>query len=204
MPVPSNASRPVEALEYAEKLFHVLHVETDAIVLDEHDDLVLLAIAASDLDLRLRPRARELDRVGNEVDQRKPAASRGRHARWAMRRLSRRCCAPRSPARLRAGPPARAVPRLTSVFCASAVRSCENASRSSIRSPIRLADSSTMVTYRRLFSSSVDGRVLLQQLGIRPRCGEAALAGRARWNRRMPPVPCCSPRARWFVSRGPH
>src|SRR5262252_6605805 len=64
--------RTVQALEHAEQFMDVLHVETHAIISHEDNDLARLAVGAPDLDLGLCPRGRELDGVGNEIDQRKP------------------------------------------------------------------------------------------------------------------------------------
>src|SRR5262249_48723785 len=60
----------MQALKHAEQLVHVAHVEADAVVLDEHHELAGLPGHGSDLDLRLRPGAGELDRVGDQIDQR--------------------------------------------------------------------------------------------------------------------------------------
>ena len=60
--------RAVQALEDAKQLVHVLHVEADAVVLDEaHQRRAIHAIA--DLDARLLALARELDGVGDQVDE---------------------------------------------------------------------------------------------------------------------------------------
>src|SRR5215813_1653171 len=62
----------VEPLEHAEQLRYVPHIEPDAIVPHEDDDLLLIAVGAADLDLGLRARARELDGVGEEIDEDEP------------------------------------------------------------------------------------------------------------------------------------
>src|SRR5262249_17799367 len=62
----------VETLEYAEQLAHISHVEPDPVVLDANHDLARCVFHGSDLDLGPSPRARELHRVGDEVDHRDP------------------------------------------------------------------------------------------------------------------------------------
>ena len=55
IPVPGNSSARVQALEHAEQLADVLHVEADAVVLDEEHGLVALGPSAY-LDHRVRLR----------------------------------------------------------------------------------------------------------------------------------------------------
>ena len=60
---------PVETLEYPEELVDILHVETDAIVSNEHDDFIALALGGTDLNLGLRASARKLNGVGKKVHE---------------------------------------------------------------------------------------------------------------------------------------
>src|SRR2546422_1927634 len=58
----------VQALEHAEELANVLHMKAHTIVLDEIDALAPY-LAAADFDHRDLPLARELERVGEQVDK---------------------------------------------------------------------------------------------------------------------------------------
>src|ERR1700681_1285917 len=49
----------------------ILHVETDAVVANEHDDFLVCAIGGTDFNLGLRACAREFDRVREKVHKRK-------------------------------------------------------------------------------------------------------------------------------------
>src|SRR5262245_25165128 len=62
--------RPVEALEYAEKFIDVLHVKTDSVVPDKHYHTIGWVIGTSDFNFRYRPRAREFDRIRNQIYER--------------------------------------------------------------------------------------------------------------------------------------
>ena len=47
----------------------VLHVESRTIIPNENDQFIRIPLGASDGDFGLWPLARELDRIGNEVDE---------------------------------------------------------------------------------------------------------------------------------------
>ena len=57
---------PVQALEHAEQLARIAHVEADAVVADE-DVLLAVRVADADLDHRVRPRPRVLHGVVDQV-----------------------------------------------------------------------------------------------------------------------------------------
>ena len=62
----------VQPLKHAEQFVRVLHVESDAVVAHEEDDLVGRAWHGADLDLRLRACGGILDRIGQQVDEHEP------------------------------------------------------------------------------------------------------------------------------------
>src|SRR6202012_3093210 len=57
----------MQALEHAEELVDVAHVETRALVADEHLRHVSFLAGAANLNLRLRAHMRKLDRIGDQV-----------------------------------------------------------------------------------------------------------------------------------------
>src|ERR1700758_2475297 len=59
--------RQMQPLKHAEQLVLVLHVETRAVVLDEYLHVVAPSVNAADLDFGRPSRARELDRVGDQI-----------------------------------------------------------------------------------------------------------------------------------------
>src|SRR5689334_12408714 len=67
---------PVEALEYTEEFVHVLHVKSDSVVADEDGDFSGELPRRADLDTRLGPRRRELDRVREQVHEDLPQHGR--------------------------------------------------------------------------------------------------------------------------------
>src|SRR5262249_5348033 len=59
----------VKALKHPKQLIRVLHIKPDSVVSDEHDRLIVFSIDTSHLDLRVRPCARELDGIQQEIHQ---------------------------------------------------------------------------------------------------------------------------------------
>src|SRR5262245_20057001 len=66
---PLERVRGMKALKDAEELVHILHVEAHTVVTDKYHRLGAVRITHTDLDLGARPRARELEGIGDEVDQ---------------------------------------------------------------------------------------------------------------------------------------
>ena len=55
--------RAMEPLKHAEQLVHILHVEADPIVANEHDGLAVRIARHADLNAGPRPRCRVLHRI---------------------------------------------------------------------------------------------------------------------------------------------
>ena len=166
--MPSNFFHPVQALEHAEQLVDVFHVESDAVVPDRHDQLIRPMIRASAISISARGRVR-VNLTAFEI-----------------RLTSTRRSMARSPYQAGnvADPPDDVAPfrllrdlaqgllhellQADRCSCASRRgRSCENASRSSISVPIRFADSRIIVTCRRPLSSSA-GPALFCSSSVNP------------------------------------
>jgi len=64
--------RRVETLEYTEQFIYIFHIESDSIVSNENDYLILFSAHASYFDLGLRARACEFYRVRNQIDEHEP------------------------------------------------------------------------------------------------------------------------------------
>src|SRR5277367_163917 len=64
--------RLMQALKHAKQFVHILHIESHAVILDEHHHFVAASIRGSNLNFRLGSRARELNRVGKKIHQRQP------------------------------------------------------------------------------------------------------------------------------------
>jgi hypothetical protein len=64
--------RGVQALEYAEQLVYVLHVEADSIIANEDYYLVWPLLPAPDFNFSLRAGSGKFHRIGNQVDQHQP------------------------------------------------------------------------------------------------------------------------------------
>src|ERR1700758_1982382 len=60
---------PMQTLKHTKQLVDVLHFKTCAVVPDEYLDLIVLYVGPADLDFGRRPRACELDRIGQQVRQ---------------------------------------------------------------------------------------------------------------------------------------
>src|SRR6185503_4386800 len=60
--------RAVEPLKDPEQLVRVLHVEADTIIPNEYDRIAMRIPRRADLDAGLRPRARVLHRIREQVD----------------------------------------------------------------------------------------------------------------------------------------
>jgi hypothetical protein len=62
----------VQALKHAEQFVRISHIKAHSVVPHEYYQVICVSVGAADLDFGLRARARELDRVGNKVNQHKP------------------------------------------------------------------------------------------------------------------------------------
>ncbi len=62
----------MQALKNAKQLVNISHIKTRSIVPHEHHYFIVVSIGAPDLDFGPRPYARELDGVGQKVDDYEP------------------------------------------------------------------------------------------------------------------------------------
>src|SRR5882757_979001 len=157
---PSNASSfkvigPTQTLKHAGQFILILHIKPHAVVPNEYHQVICIFASPSDPDFGLRGRAREFDRVGNKTNEYEPQ----------HRTISREIgSAPIFQAMLRPAASCRTSDRtsftscakLTDVFWVSVRPILENASRSSIRSPMRLAEWRIIAIYPLLFSSTTE------------------------------------------------
>src|SRR4029077_5543244 len=66
----------VLALEYTEQLVFVLHVKTDSVILNKHDEFLRRVVQPTDFYLSLGPRSSEFHRVRNEITEHQPEQGR--------------------------------------------------------------------------------------------------------------------------------
>src|SRR5215472_2187316 len=59
---------PMEALKYTEQLVHVLHLKSDAVIPHKDFHTVCVSVDRANLDFGGASRAREFDRICNQID----------------------------------------------------------------------------------------------------------------------------------------
>jgi hypothetical protein len=62
----------MQALEHAEELIGILHIEADPVIPNEDDGFAVLSAGGSDFNFSPRAIACELNRVGQKIDQDQP------------------------------------------------------------------------------------------------------------------------------------
>ena len=173
----------MQTLKHAEEFVDILHIEACAVVPDEHLDLIFLSVRTANLDFGPSSYARELDRIGKQVDKDQLSAWNGLRNRPEARPIFQAMS--RS---LRLLPELRddLLDELLQVhrrlFGLGASDPAKTPRRSSIRLPILFAELRIVCMYRRLCRRAKKMPVFAAAPRSR-RDGEAARAGRGRLNR---------------------